>query len=150
MDLTEELINQISDQLFIDTATWFVSNYEKECGLTPKSNQTLEDRRNAIEAKWKADGTATLDLLQSIADSWENGDISVTFDGQTITFEFVSNFGIPSDLDGFKNAVDDVKPAHLPINFIFKYVLWKDITGKHTWSSLSTKTWNGIRDGDLH
>lgn len=148
LDLSEEQIKQVSDQLFIDTATWFVTNYEIEAGIKPKAGQTLEDRRNAVEAKWKSDGSMTLSVLQGIADSWNNGDIEVSFDGQTITIKFVSSFGVPKDLNSFEQAIDDAKPAHLPMSFIFKYVLHSDVS-KYTHWQLSIKTHAGIRDGDL-
>ena len=128
LDEVETILDEMSLQLFFDTATdQGLDYYEKEAGLKSKSIMTLEDRRSAIEAKWKSSGKVDLYLLQSIADSWRNGEIDVSFIQGKINIEFKGDFGIPTDLQSLKNAIDEVKPSHLAVIYAFRWMLIEDI-----------------------
>lgn len=101
--------------------------YEKKMGITPSAEQTMADRRSTIQAKWKSGGKADLELIQAVCDSWMNGEVSAAFTDGTIQLTFNSIFGVPSDLQTLLSAVDDVKPAHLAVAYVLKYLLISDV-----------------------
>ena len=66
-------------------------------------------------------------FLQAVADAWKNGEVEVEFLDGKIQIHFTGEFGIPNDLDGLKNAIENTKPAHLAVIYAFRYLLIKDI-----------------------
>lgn len=105
----------------------WVKYYETKMGITPTVSQTLEDRCSAIQAKWKSGGKIDLALIQAVCDSWQNGEVSAAFTDGIIQLTFNSTYGVPSDLQTLLNAVDDVKPAHLALAYVLKYLLISDV-----------------------
>lgn len=130
-----KLFNSSSDdvemQFSLDTATWGLSIYEKELGIKTDLNKSYEDRRSVVKSKWRGKGKVDAKLIKIVADAWTNGDVEVTFDGK-INIKFNSIYGIPSNLDDLKNALEDIKPAHLRILYQFAYLLIKDINESKT------------------
>lgn len=128
LDNLEDIIENMYIQYFFDTATdKGLDYYEKEAALKSRSTMTLDDRRSSVEAKWKSSGKVDLNLLQSIADSWKNGEIEVSFIEGKIKIEFKGDFGIPNDLQSLKNAIEEVKPSHLALIYAFRYLLIENI-----------------------
>jgi hypothetical protein len=122
MDKIGDLLDEIVNQMFFDTAIEDgLMIYEKELGITTNTSLNLADRRSAISAKWKMGSKSDLELIQLIADSWHNGAVEVEFLSGKIHVQFVSIYGIPTDLDGLKDAIEQIKPAHLAIYYTFKY-----------------------------
>jgi len=95
-----------------------------------KINVTSGDigiRRSAIRAKWVTKAKSNLSQIQEVCDSWENGEIEADFVNGIINIQFVGDYGIPSDIDSLKIAIENVKPAHLGYKLSYKYLLIKDI-----------------------
>lgn len=80
--------------------------------------RSLEQKRIELEARWKTSGKCDLDLLQTIADTWINGDAKVSFKDAHIMLEFKEN---PDDIYLLTTAIEAAKPAHIPIGY--RYVL---------------------------
>ncbi|MEF2601699.1 MAG: DUF2313 domain-containing protein, partial [Fusobacterium mortiferum] len=93
-----------------------IQELEKELDYKTKAT-TLEGKRIEIEARWKTTGKCDLELLQTIANSWRNGEIDVKFIDGTIEIVFISLIGIPDDIEVLKASLGEAKPAHLGINF---------------------------------
>ena len=100
-----------------------IQELEKELNYKTKST-TIEGKRIEIEARWKTTGKCDLELLQTIANSWRNGEIDVKFIDGTIEIVFISLIGIPDDIEVLKASLGEAKPAHLGINFQYRYRLW--------------------------
>ena len=62
----EDLINQ----LFIDTATWGLSIYEKQLGLQTNLSLSYEERREIIKAKLRGRGTTTKQMIKETAEAF--------------------------------------------------------------------------------
>ena len=61
----ELLLNMMSEkQLAVE---------EKLCGITSTLSQNIDDRKAVVSSKWKSKGLTTLQVLQAIADSWQDG-----------------------------------------------------------------------------
>ena len=115
---------------------------EKELDYKTKAT-TIEGKRIEIEARWKTTGKCDLELLQTIANSWRNGEIDVKFINGTIEIVFISLIGIPDDIEVLKASLGEAKPAHLGINFQYRYRLWGDLPPK-TWEYYSQFTWEEV------
>jgi len=129
MDKIQELLVEIEHQFFFDTATQTgLGVYEKELGITTRKSVSIADRRSTIAAKWKMGGISSLELMQMIADSWYNGAVEVKFINGKISVQFVSIYGIPTDLEALQDAIGQIKPAHLAIYYTFKYRMHSQLT----------------------
>jgi len=101
--------------------------WENLLDITPTLSQSLTDRKSSIQAKWYSNIHNDIILLQMICDAWKNGEAVVSFVNGKIRITFVGEYGVPADLDGLKARFEEVKPAHLPYETIFKYLLIRDI-----------------------
>lgn len=139
VDGLEAEAEQIVKDLFINTASEAaLLRYEKELGLAAAPGKNLDDRRSAIIAKWMSSGKVDLEMIRAVANAWKNGEVEVNFSGGVIIAKFVGSYGVPGDLDGLKKALDEIKPAHLAVNYLFRYLLIKEIHGVMTLSELET------------
>ena len=91
----------------------------------PDSN--LANRRSEIRSKWVAATKSTLRIIQKVCDAWKYGKVQTFFKDGIIDVKFVSDFGIPDDIDRLKNSISEVKPAHLGYELSYKYLLIQDI-----------------------
>jgi hypothetical protein len=145
--------SNLNNEFFFDTMTAFgVAMYEKEMDFD--TTGSLEDQRNQIEARWKTAGKCDLELLQIIANSWRNGEITVLFTNAKIEIVFISLIGIPYDIENLKYAIETAKPAHIPISYTFRYRTWGMVNSLgNTWGYYNTQgyTWEEMREkeGDL-
>ena len=120
--------NAVHDNIFFDSldedgVLW----WENMLAIIPASYQTIGDRRSKIQAKWLSKYHNDVEVLQRVCNSWKNGEIVVDFIGGKITLTFVASYGIPSDLDALKASIEEVKPAHIPLAYVIKYLLKKEI-----------------------
>ena len=100
--------------------------WEKLLKITEIS-QNLESRQARIRAKWLSSAHNDILLIQTICDSWKNGDVEADFIDGKINLKFVGEYGVPEDLNGLTKAIEEIKPAHLPLLLIYKYLLIEDI-----------------------
>lgn len=117
-------IKSVRDNLFFDSMTWGIELWQKELQLNFTSTMTDAEKISSIKSKMRSTGKASEELIKRICDSWNNGSVNVDFvDGQ-IQLEFIDIGGIPSDLNSLEERIEEVKPAHLAINYIFKWLTW--------------------------
>lgn len=138
-ELQRSDVEQVLKNLFFDTCSLkMLEFYETECGITSKAASEA-DRRSAVEAKWKSDGKCDIMLLQMIADSWKYGKTDIDYEDFKLTVAFIDK-GVPTDIEGLKQELEEAKPAHIPIEYIYTYNTWGDLKLK-TWGELKTGTW---------
>lgn len=141
----EDKISSISKEFDFSTMSIEKINLlEKEMAYITTS-KTLEGKRTELEARWKIKGKCTLKLLQDIANAWRNGQTEITFVNGMILVKFISITGIPDDLEQLKFALEEAKPAHLGIEYSFKYRFWKDLPPK-PWQYYSRFTWKELME----
>ena len=137
-------VNQTLLNMFFDTCSIaMLELYEKECGITQPATKE-EDRRAAVEAKWKTSRKCDLEFLRLIADSWQYGKTSMDYTDGKIVVTFADK-GIPTDLGGLKSALEEAKPAHIPIEYVLNYNTWDDLK-VYTWDDLKNGTWDEIKE----
>jgi len=122
LDEIEEALKDLVDNLFfVDRATWGLDLFEKELGIEIDHSKGFDERRSIIKAKSRGSGKLTLDLIDSVCDAWKRADVLVTFEGGTIKIKFVDTGGVPENIDDLKNQIEDIKPAHLPVEWLYSY-----------------------------
>jgi len=91
-------LQDIYNQLSIDTATWGLNIYEKELGIITDINKPLQERREYIKSKLRGIGKADAAKIKIVADAFTNGEVEVTFDGK-INIKFNGEYGIPANIE---------------------------------------------------
>lgn len=144
--LNADVLDIIS-QCFIDTATWGLKYWEKFFGIQINESKETEYRRSVVKSKMRGASTVTVNLIQNVAESYENGEVDITENPSNYSFDvkFVGVRGIPPNLDDLKAAIEEIKPAHLAVTYTFTYITWDEFdTYKHQWDEWDKKnlTWN--------
>ena len=118
-------------QLFPDAMTWILETEERIAGLEGNAALTLEERRTALQARWRAAGKCDVELIQRVCDSWKNGEIAVGFAEGVIVLTFVGAYGIPApaELAALQEAVDRTIPCHLAVSYLYRYLLVREVDG---------------------
>lgn len=139
-------IEDLLDQLFINTATWALSLMEKELGIETDPSKPYEWRREIIKAKRRGTSTTTKKMIKSIAETFSGAEVEVIEYPAEYRFEikFVGIKGIPPNMAGLINAIEEIKPAHLEHTFTYSYSWWETMK-KLTWNQANTKTWNELK-----
>ena len=127
-DTQREQMLDITQQLFPDSMTWLLETEERAANLP--SIGTLEERRTALIARWRGAGKCDVERIQSVCDSWRNGEISVGFTEGVIVLTFVGAYGIPApaELAALQEAVDRTIPCHLAVQFLWRWLLVREVS----------------------
>ncbi|MTI65174.1 MAG: DUF2313 domain-containing protein [Firmicutes bacterium] len=129
IDGLEQLLQKLYRNFWFDTMDedLGIPIVSKQLKIKLNENTTVEEKRSILEARWKSSGKSDVFLLQSVCDSWKNGEIEVGFENGHITIKFTSLLGIPTDLDSLKDQIKKAKPAHLLVDYLFKYLTIGDV-----------------------
>lgn len=116
-------------QLFLDAMTWILATEERIAGLEGNAALTLEERRTALQARWRAAGKCDVELIQRVCDSWKNGEISVGFAAGVIVLTFVGAYGVPeaAALAALQDAIEHTIPCHLATEYLYRYLLVREV-----------------------
>ncbi|HIY53025.1 MAG TPA: YmfQ family protein [Candidatus Agathobaculum merdavium] len=123
---------EAADQLFLDSMTYVLPVEERIAGLTPGTGDTVEERRSVLQAKWRsATGICNVDMIQRVCDAWENGEVEVDYQPGEIVLRFVGAYGVPTAqaLAALQAAVLEVIPAHLAVQYLYRYLLVREVHG---------------------
>ncbi|WP_238948866.1 putative phage tail protein [Clostridium sp. YIM B02569] len=113
----EDLINQC----FIETATWSLSSWENEFGVKAKMNDTLENRRSRVLAKKRGTSTTTKQVVKDICNSFVDNTSIIEYSSDYY-FELIleSYSGFHNFLEDLMDIIEELKPAHLGVNYELK------------------------------
>nr|DAD72097.1 MAG TPA: tail protein [Myoviridae sp. ctOyc4] len=127
-DTQREQMLDITQQLFPGSMTWALAIEERDAGLA--STGTLEERRTALIARWRGAGKCDVERIQSVCDSWRNGEISVGFAEGVVVLTFVGAYGVPeaAELAALQEAVDRTIPCHLAVQFLWRWLLVREVS----------------------
>jgi hypothetical protein len=128
-------------QQFVSTATWGLANWETELGIVPPAGQPIEQRRAVVRSKMRGYGKFTGRLLKSVAEAYENGTVDVSFDASTstLTVRFVDTLGAPPNIGDLQRAIAEIVPAHLLVDYEYRYLLIDQIHKFMTISEIQTR-----------
>lgn len=124
--ISDSLID-IDNQMWFEKITWMINKELDDLGIELQSNSDINNMRSIIEARWKNNGKSDIKLLQSIANSWDENSINVKFTNGNIQIEFLDGYGSPIYISDFEKELERAKPAHLPILFLYRYLLIESI-----------------------
>ena len=125
--------------------------YEKEAKVILPGGQTEDERRSQLMAKWRGASKCTLEGMQEVANAWRDSAITLAFVGGKIRVTFISPLGVPPDLDALQKALEEVKPAHLAIEYKFLYKTWGAAKAAGEWSvhyDSGNGIWNDLRENE--
>ena len=144
-DLEEGLSSTISE-CFVSTAAKLLPRYENLLGLAVDVSKSEEFRRERIRAKISGAGTTTKQMIEDVSRSYSNGEVEVIEDNGNSRFvvRFVGALGIPGNMTDLKLTIEEIKPAHLMVEYEYIYNTWENV-GKLTWNEASAYTWEEIR-----
>lgn len=116
---SDDLLNQC----FIGTATWGLSFWEEQYGIETNINLSYEERREVVRAKIRGQGLCTKEMLKNVCRSFNGGTVDVIENSApyTFTIRFIDTKGVPKNIEKLKAVINEVKPAHLLVNYEFKY-----------------------------
>ncbi|GEP65800.1 hypothetical protein CBE01nite_35680 [Clostridium beijerinckii] len=141
-------IRDIKNQLWIDTATWGLSYWEKEYGIETNLLLGYEQRREVLKAKKRGQGTTTKQMIKNVAETFSGGEVNIIQDNPNYAFvvQFVGVKGIPKNMQLFKDMLENIKPAHLGYTIKYTYTVWNVLKeNKLTCNNAKLKTWDELK-----
>jgi len=131
LDEFYKALDETLDQFFVRTATWGLDRWEQELGLTTELAKPIEQRRALVESKLRGAGQFSGRLVKNVAEAYDGGTVDVSFQPAewSFTIKFVDTIGVPPNLDDLKMVIEEIKPAHLKVEYEFSYLLLRDIHG---------------------
>ncbi|MGM0846882.1 MAG: YmfQ family protein [Bacillota bacterium] len=145
-------VSDLLDQFFVPTATWAISRWETICGIKSNESLDIEIRRAQVMSKIRGQGTSTIAMIKSVAESYKNGEVEVSENNPQyeVIITFVGKKGIPTNLDSIKKAIMDIIPAHLALMFRFTWLTWDELEAKMaTWDMIETHNGTGLTWDEL-
>ena len=123
LDSFKQGVEEILDQFFVQTATWSLDRWEQELGLSSYAGKPDDQRRSRIISKIRGMGTITITLIKNVAESYVYGTVEVTEQpaAYSFTIKFLDPRGIPPNLADLQAAIEEIKPAHLAVQYEFTY-----------------------------
>ena len=122
VDLLNNNIQDLINNLFVETATWSLVNWEKEYNIPIDLDDTLENRRSRILARMVSKGQPfTKETIEAIVNQFTNGSVEVIehLENDYFTVKFVSTKGIPPKIQDVYDAINEVKASWLDIDYEF-------------------------------
>lgn len=135
------------NQFFVILADKNIQNHEQDVGVSPDDTADLETRRGRVLSKLRGTGTVTKTMMKNVAASFVNGDIEITEYPSRYMFSvaFTSKQGVPYNLQDIKDMIEEIKPAHLAVEYIFTYRLWEDVKNDlQNWTMVKPYTWEDL------
>ena len=143
----ENEVKLTENQFFVILADKNIQNHEQDVGVSPDDTADLETRRGRVLSKLRGTGTVTKTMMKNVAASFVNGDIEITEYPSRYMFSvaFTSKQGIPYNLQDIKDMIEEIKPAHLAVEYIFTYRLWEDVKNDlQNWTMVKPYTWEEL------
>ena len=144
--LSEETV-LTENQFFVILSDRDIAKHEQDVGLVPDTSADLDTRRGRVMSKLRGTGTVTKTMMKNVAASFVNGDIEIIEYPSKYCFavKFTSRTGIPYNIEDIKAMVEELKPAHLAVEYIFTYRLWQDVLDTlSNWTTVKSYTWEQL------
>jgi hypothetical protein len=100
------------------------------------------ERKSSIKSRIRGFGSVNAALLKSVCESYVGGEVEVTEApaSHKILIKFVDARGIPSNINDLKEAVAEIMPAHLVVEYTYRYLSWDEYDAfAWTWDTLDAK-----------
>jgi len=147
-------IDDLLAQFNVSTATWGLIEWERIAGITTDQEKTLGERRSVVIARLRGAGVVTKAHIKSVSEAFLGGEIEVSekYAEYIITIKFINMYGVPSNLVDLTDILREIIPAHLGIEYEFKFVTYEMFrkTGR-TYDAISAsgRTYDDLKTGGL-
>lgn len=133
-----------SNMTLSGTTESMIDRREAEFGVVSDASKPLSQRRAVLIAKLRGQGTTTPEFIKNVALSFQYGEVDVVEDEApyTVRIVFESVLGVPPNMQDFINSLEEVKPAHLVFEYVYKYNTWDMLEAFH-------KTWDEWADVNI-
>lgn len=122
------ILNDLLDQLFIDTATWGLDYFEEFLNIIPKANDDYQTRRTRIKILLNAHDVSTIKFMTDLANKFiSDKSAQIIEHNSEYWFEVFFNIDGLISLGDLRAAIELYKPAHLGFKIVF-YILSKILT----------------------
>lgn len=145
--LAQELEDQV-DQYYPETATWALSRFEQDLNIPVNLSKPIEQRRSVIISKMRGSGKVSASMLKNVAQAYERGSIEVSVQPAEyrVTIHFRDTLGIPPNLRDLKSAIEEIKPAHMAVDYALRYLTIAEVEGM-TFEEISATTQDRLLGG---
>lgn len=136
-------------KLFITTTDDF-SQHEKDVGLTVTTADN-ETKRARVLARIQGYSVLTKSALEELVAVYDKTGCTITedFANYTVRILFSGRKGKPYNFNEIQSAVDEVKPAHIKIEYEFMKNTWADLKSKlNTWTNATSQIWGDAAEYD--
>lgn len=142
----QHVLEDVIKQCYLVTATHGLSRWEKVYGIETNRSLSYEQRREILLAKLRGQGTTTRKMIQNTAAAFSGAEVHVIEDNKNNQFiiRFVGIKGIPRNMQGFIEMLEQIKPAHLAYQFEYRYTVWGELL-LYSWDALNNGTWNDVK-----
>lgn len=119
------LLDETTNQFYIETATWGLTDWERILDLKPDADDSYEQRRNRILLKLQAHNTSTVSFITNLIKRYctEESKVTVIEDNEHCMFHAEITDGTVSYADNLLDALNTYKPAHLGFDILMRYLL---------------------------
>lgn len=137
-------------QLNVASATWGLKQWETALGLKTEVSKSYEYRRTRIMSKLRGQGTSTKKMIQNVAESFSNGEVSIIEYNSESRFEvkFTGTIGVPHNMDDLTAAIEEIKPTHLMYSYVYIFRTNAELRG-YTHAKLEGYTYATLREGTI-
>lgn len=136
-----------ADKLLFIISTGDFDLHEKDVGLTAIDADD-ETRRSRVITRLRGYNMLTVEELIAIVTLYEKSGCSVVEDypNYTVTIHFDERMGIPNNIGQIMATVEEVKPAHIKIGWLFDPNTWRRAKSLFTWGEVKALklTWWGL------
>lgn len=143
LNTSEEKINDLYKQIFLEYATWYLDLKENEMAIEKRSKDITE-RRNIIKTRLLGVGPATKAMIEGTVNSVDGITIEIGFKDMTVLVTFLyaaTNKYITLGLNTLKAII----PYHLDLWYTYNHVTWGELN-RVTWQKTMPYTWGDVND----
>lgn len=151
LELLQADAQSVLDQLFVNTATWGLTLWERAYGIATDISRPDEWRRTRIISKLRGQGTTTKAMIINVAESFSNGTVDIIeFPAESrFDVKFTGTIGVPPNMDDLTAALEEIKPAHLVYGYIYIYRTHATLK-KYTHAQLAKFDHKTLKGGEMN
>ena len=143
----KDKVTLTENQFFVILSDENITLHEQDTGLTPDPSADMDTRRGRVLSKLRGTGTVTKTMMKNVAASFVNGDIEIIEYPSRYCFgvKFTSRNGVPYNITDIQAMIEEIKPAHLAVEYIFTYRMWEEVLNTlKSWEETRSYTWYNL------
>lgn len=143
-------IETLLNESYPETSTIFLDRYERDLQIPVDKAKPVDQRRSVIISKMRGSGKVSGSMIKNVAQAYDGGtvDVGVDVPHYTIVITFIDSLGTPPNLNDLKQALEDIKPAHMVLEYKFRYLLIREVHNVMTLNQLETIKLSNFAGGE--